>query len=190
MFLGLPDQHPDFLVTSTDRGLDPDPSIIKQKYKEKLWFLHCIVTSLRLFTSVPDPLDRALVPRIRILIRTNMSRIHNTGKNRSKWFGCLRIIFRTFMNCFIGGHSHLLHSIAIFIGTGTFYFRQGSFIQKVSAWNCCVPDPEVFGTDPDSNLAPDPTPEQHLAEKKLVTKSWRQQAIMELGSGNTKWCWS
>jgi hypothetical protein len=31
MFLGLMDPDPDSLV----RGMDPDPSIIKQKYKEK-----------------------------------------------------------------------------------------------------------------------------------------------------------
>jgi hypothetical protein len=33
MFLGLPDPHPDPLVTSTDPAFDP--SIIKQKYQEK-----------------------------------------------------------------------------------------------------------------------------------------------------------
>jgi hypothetical protein len=37
MFLGLPDPHPDPLVTSTDPA--PNPSIIKQKKLEKPEFL-------------------------------------------------------------------------------------------------------------------------------------------------------
>ncbi len=37
MFLGIPDPHPDSLVTSMDPVLDaaPDPSIIKQKIVRK-----------------------------------------------------------------------------------------------------------------------------------------------------------
>jgi hypothetical protein len=31
MFLGLPDPHPDPLVTSTDHDPAPDPSIMEQK---------------------------------------------------------------------------------------------------------------------------------------------------------------
>ncbi len=42
MFLGLPDPHPDPLVTSTDLALDPatapDPSIIKQNSKKNIDF--------------------------------------------------------------------------------------------------------------------------------------------------------
>jgi hypothetical protein len=57
-FLGLPDPHPDPLITSTD----PDPSIIKQNSKKNRDF-YCYVTSLLLFifeewwkcTSVPSP---------------------------------------------------------------------------------------------------------------------------------------
>jgi hypothetical protein len=37
MFFGLPDPHPNPLVTSTDPA--PDPYIIKQKYEEKNLFL-------------------------------------------------------------------------------------------------------------------------------------------------------
>ncbi len=43
MVLRLPNPHPDPLVTSTDADLDP--SIIKQKTKENLYF-YCFVTSL------------------------------------------------------------------------------------------------------------------------------------------------
>jgi hypothetical protein len=46
MFLGLPDPHPDPIVTSTDPA--PDPSIIKQNSKKNLDF-YCFVTSLWLF---------------------------------------------------------------------------------------------------------------------------------------------
>ncbi len=98
MFLGLPDPHPDPLVTSMDPDLDP--SIIKQKYLNKLWLILFCETSLWLFileerckcTSVPDPYvfgppgsatgsfshstDKR--KRIRIGIRTIMSRIRNT----------------------------------------------------------------------------------------------------------------
>jgi hypothetical protein len=52
-FSGLPDPHPEPLVTSKD----PDPSIIKQNSKKNLDFF-CFVTFydfLPLFTSVPDP---------------------------------------------------------------------------------------------------------------------------------------
>ncbi len=42
MFLGLPDPHPDLLVTITDLALDPatapDPSIIKQNSKKNIDF--------------------------------------------------------------------------------------------------------------------------------------------------------
>jgi hypothetical protein len=61
MFLGLPDPHPDPLVTSTDPGPDPspdpapDPSIIKQKYSKVNLAFYCFVTHLRLFTNAPDP---------------------------------------------------------------------------------------------------------------------------------------
>jgi hypothetical protein len=43
MFLGLPDPHPDPLVTSTDPVTDP--SFIKQTIKNELHF-YCFVTSL------------------------------------------------------------------------------------------------------------------------------------------------
>jgi hypothetical protein len=39
MFLGLPEPHPDPLVTSTDPP--PDPSIIKQNSKKNLDFYCC-----------------------------------------------------------------------------------------------------------------------------------------------------
>jgi hypothetical protein len=47
MFLGLPDPHPDPLVTSTGLGLDaaPDPSIIKKNNNKNLDF-YCSVTFL------------------------------------------------------------------------------------------------------------------------------------------------
>jgi hypothetical protein len=98
MFLDLPDPQLDPLDTS--RVPDPDHSIISKNRKKNLDF-YCFLTSYDFFTSVPDPhpvlyhvfgppgyASKGLDPRIRI--RTKMSRIHNTGKNRSKWFGCLR----------------------------------------------------------------------------------------------------
>jgi hypothetical protein len=76
-----PDPHPDPLVTSTDPA--PDPSIIKQKNLDFYFF----VTSLWLFTSVPDShLDPdphelyVLGLRIRIRIRTEMSRIRSAAR--------------------------------------------------------------------------------------------------------------
>jgi hypothetical protein len=47
MLLGLPDPHPDPLVSNMDPAPDPapDPSIIKQKSKKNLDF-YCFVTSL------------------------------------------------------------------------------------------------------------------------------------------------
>ncbi len=99
-----PDPHPDPLGTSTDPA--PDPSIIKQKWEEKPWFLVSTVlwllfmtfhdcsesgsVGIRMFLGFPNPtpdaLDRGADPRIRIRvwIRTNMSRIHNTGWDTEK----------------------------------------------------------------------------------------------------------
>ncbi len=39
VFLGLPDPRPDPLVTSMGPDPDTDPSIIKQNYQEKPWFI-------------------------------------------------------------------------------------------------------------------------------------------------------
>jgi hypothetical protein len=44
--------HPDPVPLVKD--MDPDPSIIKENSKKNLDF-YCFVTSLILFTSVPDP---------------------------------------------------------------------------------------------------------------------------------------
>jgi hypothetical protein len=91
-FLGLPNRHPDPLVTSTDPA--PDPSIIKKNndfscFVTSLWVF--IFEELHKFTSVPDPdavflglpdpLVRGTGPRIRIRIRirTRMSRIRNNA---------------------------------------------------------------------------------------------------------------
>ncbi len=65
MFLGLPDLHPDPLVTTTD----PDPSTSSKKVGKTLIF-YCFVTSLRLVvfeewckcTDVPDPDPYVLGP--------------------------------------------------------------------------------------------------------------------------------
>ncbi len=60
MFLGLPDPHPDPLVTRTDPA--QDPSIIKQKIVRKTLISTVLWGSLCIFTSVPDPLDRGTDP--------------------------------------------------------------------------------------------------------------------------------
>jgi hypothetical protein len=65
MSLGLPDPHPDPLVTSTDLAPDPDPSS-----KKNLDF-YC----LRLLYD--------FLPVFRIRIRTEMSRIHNTARKEA-----------------------------------------------------------------------------------------------------------
>ncbi len=52
IFLGLPDPHPDPLVTSSD--LAPDLPSTSKNSKKNLDF-YCFTTSLLLFNSVPDP---------------------------------------------------------------------------------------------------------------------------------------
>ncbi len=80
MFLGLPDP--------SVRGLDPDPSIIKQNSKKNL-DSYCFVTYFGFFLSLkddpdPDPLVRGMDLRIRIRIHTKMSWIRSTAK-RIPW---------------------------------------------------------------------------------------------------------
>ncbi len=98
MLLGLPDPHPDPLVTSTNRlriRLWPRILPSSSKNSKKNLDFHCFVTSydllflkndvsvpvfrirIRMFLGLPDPLVRAADPRIRICIwiRTKMSRI-------------------------------------------------------------------------------------------------------------------
>jgi hypothetical protein len=50
MFLGLPDPHPDRLVTSTDPA--PDPSIIKQNSKKNLDFFYFMASLFLVFDEV------------------------------------------------------------------------------------------------------------------------------------------
>jgi hypothetical protein len=81
----------------------------------------------------PDSLDRASVLRIRIsiLIRTKMSRIHNTGKNRSKWFGCLRIIVGTFVNC-LHGRTYTSFSFQCYLHWNRHIIFQTGFLSFIS----------------------------------------------------------
>jgi hypothetical protein len=56
MFLGLPDPHPEPLVTSTDPDPVPDPSIIKQNNKKKtLILLFCDFFDILLVFPDPHP---------------------------------------------------------------------------------------------------------------------------------------
>ncbi len=95
MFLGLPDQHPVPLLTRTDLDPASDPSIISKNSKKNLTLISILfydfiwlfavfrirIRRIRMFLGLPDPLDRGTGPRIRmrIRIRTKMSRIHNTA---------------------------------------------------------------------------------------------------------------
>jgi hypothetical protein len=97
MFLGLPDPHPDPLVTSTHR-IRIRLQILQAKIVRKTLNFYCFVASydllpvfrIRMFLGLPDPdpLDRGTDPRIRISIRIHAkkSRIHNTvPRLNKKW---------------------------------------------------------------------------------------------------------